>query len=333
MDNEYSIDFVITWVDGSDPEWINKRNYYSGKRSYINAHQYRDWEFLPYWFRGVQKFAPWVRKVFFVTDGQRPDWLIENDKLVLVDHKDFIPSQYLPTFNPHTIELNFHRIEGLSEHFVYFNDDMFLTDTVSPETFFVNGIPCDTAVLSALAPSVIGDYFAHTLCNNIALLNKYFDKKAVISKHPTQWFNWKYGINGTLRTILTFGASRYFTGLKNYHLPSSMEKKTYIKLWDLEYDLFDRTCETKFREATDVNQYVFTWYNICQGHFVPRSPSVGQYYMVGKDDNDIINCILKRKYKMICINDNPGEFDFTLSKTRILEAFQSVFPQKSAFEA
>jgi hypothetical protein len=55
--------------------------------------------------------------------------------------------------------------------------------------------------------------------------------------------------------------------------------------------------------------------------------------MVGKDDNDIINSILKRKYKMICINDNPGGFDFTLSKTRILEAFQSVFPQKSAFEA
>lgn len=68
--------------------------------------------YLKYWFRGVEKYAPWVHKIYFVTCGQKPDWLNENhDKLVLVNHEDYIPHEYLPTFSSHTIELNFHRIK------------------------------------------------------------------------------------------------------------------------------------------------------------------------------------------------------------------------------
>lgn len=134
------IDFVIPWVDGSDPEWRKSKNKYSGKIDEpvdITDARYRDWDILKYWFRGVEKYAPWVHKIYFVTCGQKPDWLNENhEKLILVNHEDYIPREYLPTFSANPIELNFHRIKNLSEHFVYFNDDVFITSKVEPEVFF-----------------------------------------------------------------------------------------------------------------------------------------------------------------------------------------------------
>ena len=88
------IDFVIPWVDGSDPEWRKSKNKYSGKIDEPvdrTDARYRDWDILKYWFRGVEKYAPWVHKIYFVTCGQKPDWLNENhEKLILVNHEDYI---------------------------------------------------------------------------------------------------------------------------------------------------------------------------------------------------------------------------------------------------
>ena len=116
------IDFVITWVDDSDLEWREEKAKFSGEDT--RESKYRDWGLLKYWFRGVEKFAPWVNRVHFVTYGHIPEWLnTECPKLNIVKHDDFIPKEYLPTFSSHTIELNLHRIPGLMEHFSYFNDD------------------------------------------------------------------------------------------------------------------------------------------------------------------------------------------------------------------
>ena len=71
----------------------------------------------------------------------RPSWLnVANEKIVVVKHEDFIPKEYLPTFNSHTIELNLHRIKGLSEYFIYFNDDTFILDKLQEKDFFKNGL-------------------------------------------------------------------------------------------------------------------------------------------------------------------------------------------------
>ena len=81
---------------------------------------------LQYWFRGVGKFAPWVNRIHFITYGHLPPWLnVDHPKINIVRHTDYIPKKYLPTFNSHVIELNIHRIEGLANCFVYFNDDTF----------------------------------------------------------------------------------------------------------------------------------------------------------------------------------------------------------------
>lgn len=98
------IDFVVTWVDGGDPIWQTKKAKYSGavdtsKNSMNSVKAYREWGTFKYWFRGVEKFAPWVNKIYLVTDQQKPSWLdIDNDKLVLIDHTEIICNDYLPVF-------------------------------------------------------------------------------------------------------------------------------------------------------------------------------------------------------------------------------------------
>ena len=136
------LDFVITWVDGADVNWLKEKQKYRFDIDIDNSiARYRDFGTLKYVLRSIDKFAPWVRNVFLVTNGQVPEWItFDNPKLKLIKHSDFIPHEYLPTFNSNAIEWNLHKIEGLSENFVYFNDDVILTDYVQPSDFFKNSI-------------------------------------------------------------------------------------------------------------------------------------------------------------------------------------------------
>ncbi len=125
MDSTGQIDIVLTWVDGNNPQWKARYSEFSAKVADGDkrAIRFRDWNLLRYWFRGIEAFAPWVRTVHFVTSGEYPDWLnLSHPKLNWVKHEDFMPSEYLPTFNINAIETNLHRIEGLSDCFVFFND-------------------------------------------------------------------------------------------------------------------------------------------------------------------------------------------------------------------
>ena len=148
MDNlkeSNTIDFVVTWLDSSDPAW--QKEFVKFKKETTESTEsarFRNLDIFNYWFRAVEQFAPWVNKVFLVTNGTFPKWINRSHpKLVLVKHSDYIPEEFLPTFNSITIELFMHKIKGLSEHFVYFNDDFFLNSPTKPELFFCNGLPRD----------------------------------------------------------------------------------------------------------------------------------------------------------------------------------------------
>lgn len=198
------IDFVIIWVDGNDDKWREVRsNYKSDFTNDTNVHRYRDWDNLQYWFRGVEKFAPWVNNIYFVTWGHLPSWLnIKHPKLKIVKHEDFIPKEYLPTFSANPIELNLHRIDGLSNNFVYFNDDMFLIKDVNENVFFKNNLPCDSAIMNVHCYN-IEEMFIMTPFRNIGIINKHFKMKEVLKKSPTKWFNFKYGLN-VLRNFISY---------------------------------------------------------------------------------------------------------------------------------
>src|SRR5699024_9785954 len=130
------------------PEWQKEKMLYdeSNKGDKRNI-RFRDWDNLQYWFRGVEKYAPWVNKIHFVTWGHIPEWLnTNNPKLNIVKHEDFLEERNLPVFNSRAIEINLHRIPNLAEKFVYFNDDMFITKPVKKKDFFENQLPKDVAI-------------------------------------------------------------------------------------------------------------------------------------------------------------------------------------------
>ena len=133
------VDVVVLWVDGGDPAWQAEKNKYSPvKKDDSNANfRYRDWGLMKYWFRAIEKFMPWVRTVHFVTWGHLPPFLDTGcPKLHIVRHEDYLPPEALPTFSSRPLEMNLHRIKGLAEHFVYFNDDMFITRPLDKSVFF-----------------------------------------------------------------------------------------------------------------------------------------------------------------------------------------------------
>ncbi len=145
---DFPIDAVYMWVDGSDPEWQKRKAERLGSAPPIDRRQaeaaglYRQFDELRYSLRALERYAPWVRTVYLVTDRQRPAWLDETEtNLRVVDHTEILPESALPTFNSHAITAALHHIPGLSEHFLVVNDDiMFGRPTRSERFFNGNGI-------------------------------------------------------------------------------------------------------------------------------------------------------------------------------------------------
>lgn len=326
------IDFVLTWVDGGDENWLKERNLYSPDRGADNSEsRYRDWENLQYWFRGVEKFAPWVNRIYFVTWGHTPSWLnVNHPKLTVVRHEEFLKKEYLPTFNINSIELNLHRIEGLSEQFVFFNDDMFLIRPMEPEDFFKNGLPRDCCIETALVQDKIDNPFAHILMNGAALVNMHYDKRQVIRKNFRKWFSPAYGAMA-LRNLLML-PYREFSSFKYTHQPSPFLKSTYEAVWEKEGEKLDALCYNKFRTVFDVNQYVMKYWQYMEGRYEPQTPKIGRFCIVGRDDDRIFRSIEGQECKMICLNDESDLKDFEGYKKRIINSFEKILPSKSSYE-
>jgi hypothetical protein len=182
-DIRFPIDLVYTWVDGTDPVWAAKKASTLGQSYHAEASsaaRYLSRNELRYSIRSVFLFAPWVRTIFIVTDDQTPPWLSAfGDRVRVVSHKEiFSDSTCLPTYKSHAIESQLHHIDGLSEHFLYLNDDMFFGRPVTPNAFFLsNGIakyfPSQSRVPQG--PITESDTPVDAACkNNRALLQEQF---------------------------------------------------------------------------------------------------------------------------------------------------------------
>lgn len=330
-----NIDFVILWVDGSDPEWQKKRACFrpGAEDNGTAENRFRDWGLLRSWFRGVERFAPWVNRIFFITDGQFPSWLVrDHPKLNLVRHSDYIPGRYLPTFNSNVIELWLHKIPDLGEHFVLFNDDMFLTAPTEPEDFFKNGLPCDSALLDIISASGPEDCLPHMLANNFALINRHFDKKEVIISNTAKFFSPCYG-RELVRNFLLF-PFRYFSCFRDSHLPASHLKSTYIKVWKEEGGILEQCGANRFRSKSDLTHWLMKCWQICEGRFSVRSIKWGRHFELWEDDiSDICAVIERQKYHAVCLNDSCMEIDFRRLRARLSKSFQAILPERSEFEA
>lgn len=333
---ENKIDFVILWVDGNDQKWQKEKAKYSldSNRNDVNGEvRYRDWDNLKYWFRGVEKYAPWVNKIYFITWGHLPAWLnINNPKLKIINHKDYMPKEYLPVFSSNPIELNIHRVKDLSEHFVLFNDDVFLINDVKKEDFFKNGIPVDNYNEVNWDSSREDPVFSSIVKNNYKVLNSHYEKRKVLFSHFFKFFNPKYGLKRNLQTIKTSITKPTFVGINNNHISQPFLKSYFEKVWQQEYDVLNETSLHKFRSDTDVSQWLIRYFQLMDGKFIPRDFNLGKFFIVGDDNRELVNTIKQQKYKIVCINDSNKNINFEKCKAEINKAFDTMLPNKSSFE-
>lgn len=331
MKQTNTIDFVVTWVDDTDPMWRAKKAEYTGIQPQEGNTEvrYRNWDTLKYWFRGVEKFAPWVRYVYFVTDAQKPEWLnLDHPKLKWVKHTDYIPQEYLPTFSSHVIEWNLHRIEGLSEQFVYFNDDMFIIKRTWPKDFFAEGMPCDLPDIEPLYPV---NFFSNILFNNASLLNRHFSLRDSIRSKPRKWIK-NQSLRGLVKLAL-YGREKFIPNSNSWHIQISFLKKNFKTLWKQEPEIIHATCKNKLRTKDDVSLWCVRDWQIFSGEFYPKKPIGKLFHTATMSHSDkAINYLRKQKGKVICLNDTEDEQDFALHKEMILAEFEKLFPEKSSFE-
>jgi hypothetical protein len=333
MFDSMKIDFVITWVDMNDVRWKADFARYNGKidnnKNEVSEARFRECGLLKYWFRGVEKFAPWVRKVHFVTCGQRPEWLnTEHPKLHLVDHKDYIPEQFLPCFNSSLIEIYLHRIPGLAEKFVYFNDDFFITRAIKEERFFSGGLPNDIAAFRFNSGISLWN---KCLKNNIALINAHFDKRLVMERDRRKWLDRGYGSKRRLTQMLEL-YDRFIT-LRTPHNAQPYLKSTFEAVWKACGAELTAMSEHRFRSAEDYTQELFRTWQICSSHFAPYNTyhDTKMFPLVFRAEQ-AIKAIREQKYLLVCLNDSVHIRRFEATMKRIHAAFESILPEQSGFE-
>lgn len=256
---------------------------------------------------------------------------MNHSKLKIVKHEDFIPQEYLPTFNSCVIELNLWRIRDLSEYFVLFNDDVFLNDYVEKEYFFEKGKPKDMFALATTYVNTPDEVYGHIMLNDIGIINHHFDKRETFKSNWKKRFNLHYGSKNIMTACLL--PFKYFCGFYSYHLAYPYLKSVFKKVWDQEPEAFDKMMYNKFREWSNLSPLAIRAWNLCEGNFIPAHRTMKGYFDVGNNNiQEICDYIRKKKSKIICINDCSGDFNFENAVQKINEAFSSVLPQKSSYE-
>ena len=330
------IDVVVLWVDGADPAWLEEKRKYAPPTAADSnsANRYRDWGLLPYWFRSIERFMPWVRKVHFVTWGHVPAFLnLDAPKLHVVRHEDFIPAEFLPTFSSHTIEMNIHRIPGLAEHFVYFNDDMFLLRAMEPDGFFRDGLPGTYGREEPWIFQTPVGIWSHAAANDLGVINKHFPKREALRHHKEKFYSKAYRWKDNLRTFaLNTLFPDHFSGFRNLHAPAAYLKKTFEEVWAAEPELLRSTCRDRFRTAENVNQWVCLWWQVASGNFTPYVIDNLVDSISNENIDRLCHCIEQQTNDYICLNDPDQPVAFDLLAGRLTASFEKLLPEKSSFE-
>ncbi len=232
--NDYPIDAVISWVDGNDKDHQEKMLPYVEKKL-LNVKEFRtrfdQVDEIKFTVDSILKFAPFIRNIYIVTDNQTPSFLKlkENQSkysnISIVDHKIIFSGvkEYLPTFNCRPIETRLYKIPNLSEHFIYFNDDMFLIKPTKSTDFFTDGFPV-----------LRGEW-------------KKFDENRLAKKIANKFFNNKKLDNHRLaqqKGAKIAGFKKYY---KFHHVPYPLRKSTFEKFFESNKDIEVENIRYRFR--------------------------------------------------------------------------------------
>lgn len=291
------MDIVITYVDGNDPEW--KKDYERHTNIPVMEKRFRDWGTLKYLLRGIQVNMPFIRNVYLVVShaSQVPDWA-DTDCLKVVLHEDIIPADYLPTFNSTTIEMYLHRIEGLDEEFIYFNDDIFPLLPCQAEDFFRNG------------KAVVG-------------MSRHLFASGMYKKHVRR---------SDMLAREASGLSRSLSFLRVQHacipvLKSQSEQVSELQKGALEASL------SRVRNNGNINMTFFLAYMYYRGLVVNERQSCKHISLAATTLGKLEKSISQPLKKMLCINDvKLSEEKFLAYRQLIINMFEERLPEKSRFE-
>ncbi|WP_265691077.1 stealth family protein [Streptomyces griseolus] len=311
-DIAFPVDAVYTWVDGDDPAWKQRKA--SAKGEVYHAESASDARFisrdeLRYSVRSLHMFAPWIANVYIVTDDQVPAWLREDVPGVrVVSHREiFRNGADLPTFNSHSIESQLHHIKGLSEHFLYFNDDMFIGRLVTPHAFFTpNGtaryFPSRNRIPQG--PVVETDTPVDAACkNNRALLHERFGR---VITQPME------------------------------HIPYALRRSA---MEEAERDFpqaWARTAASRFRAMTDLSttSSFGLYYAALTGRAQPGSMPFTYLQLAVPDLADRLQRLLDgRDQDSFCLNDAFSTPEDIEAQQELLDGFlDAYFPVPSPYE-
>jgi hypothetical protein len=315
-DVRFPVDVVYTWVDGEDPEWRRTKDHHlhlAGKGSLsaqaANSARYLSRDELMYSLRSLNLYADWFRKIYLVTADQVPPWLdTSHPRIQMVSHADiFADARCLPTFNSHAIESRLHHIDGLSEHYIYLNDDVFFGRVVSPELFFHgNGQSMffmSKAQLDLGPPDLVEPPVMSAAKNNRALIRDAF------------------GVNITQK-------------LK--HVPHAQQRSVLFEMEERFPERFAQTSANRFRSHSDLSiaSALHHYYAYATGRAVP-----GKIRYAYSDVSDpytakrLQKLLWARDSDVICLNDTDLDGVDADQKADLLRDFlEAYYPVPSAFE-
>ncbi|MFG3555438.1 stealth family protein [Micromonospora sp. NPDC047557] len=311
-DVAFPIDIVYTWVDGTDPDWLRRRAAVTGDPYHAEAAspaRFLSRDELRYSLRSVHLFAPWVRHIYLVTDDQVPPWLEQSAPGIrVVSHREiFTDPSVLPTYNSHAIESQLHHIDGLSEHFLYFNDDVFLGTEVLPQDFFLaNGISRffpSPALVPPGAPSADDIPSSAAGKNNRALIAERFG------------------------TVLN---------QKMKHMPHALRRSVLYEI-EQEFPLpHHATAANRFRGLTDISiaSSLHHYYAFHTGRAVPGELEYAIAELSHPDTPARLAHLLARRDRHVfCLNDAfSAEADLAAQVALLTPFLDTYFPVPSPWE-
>lgn len=300
-DVTFDIDVVFSWVDGTSSEFQRARaqrmkTYVVGDGDDSEA-RYRQIDELKYALRSVRLFAPWVRRIFVVTDSPRPAWLAEHPAVTLVRSEEFFADpSVLPTHNSHAVESQLHRIEGLSEHFIYSNDDMFFGRPVRPEMFFSPGgvtkfIEATTRIgLGEPNPSRSG--FENAARVNRGLLFERFGR--ITTRHLE-------------------------------HAATPLRRSVMAELEHQFPAEFARTAASAFRSSSDISvtNSLYHYYALMTGRAVVQERATVKYIetTLATASGEMDALLRERDYDFFCLNDGSRPEVSVQRRTKTVRSF------------
>lgn len=307
------IDLVYLWVDGSDPVWQKKKQAYTGiisdNSEQNNMGRYVSNDELRYSLRSAEKHVPWIRKIFIVTDNQKPEWLnVAHPKIQVVDHTEIMPAEILPCFNSSVLEYFLHKIPGLSERFLFANDDMFFNADLSPYFFFAkDGFP-----IVRLKRKPLGKW--------------HYRLKILVGKKLGQYN--RMVVDSSLMVETRFG--KYYPGVPHHNI-DAFRKSDYKKAVE---EVFAKEVEKskchRVRTYGDLHRSAFAFYTLAINHahlkYVGRRESI----RILAYKHNLQEYLNHYNPKLFCVNDNQR---VNSENRKMIKPFlETHFPLKSAFE-